>query len=128
MPKYPARTYEDIEKDKANFDYLRNRFKVRQYQVKENFAKKFPHVEKFFKDKGISLEKIRQHSAKILGAGALTGTLLLAPPSGMKALPTPQEIIEGLKSGKTGKSDLPQKFLIDELSQFLPKKTRPLSR
>jgi len=93
MPKYPARTYEDIEKDKANFDYLRNRFKVRQYQVKENFAKKFPHVEKFFKDKGISLEKIRQHSAKILGAGALTGTLLLAPPSGMKALPTPQEII-----------------------------------
>jgi hypothetical protein len=129
MPKYPARTYEDITKDKVGFEYLRNKLKLKHLKVKEEFSKKYPHVEKFLADRGLELGKIREHSAKILGAGALTGTLLFAPPAGIKSLPAPKQIVEGIKElGKPTGSNLPQKSLVDSLAQILPEKTRPLSR
>ena len=128
MPKYPARTYEDIDKDKIDSSSIREKLKLRQFEAKESLNKRHPYVVKYLKNKGINLEKIREHSAKILSAGALTGTLLLTPPTGAKALPSPAEIIESLKSLMAEKvPDAPQKLIIDLLSGVLPDRPRPLS-
>lgn len=128
MRKSPAQTYFDSQKDKVDFESLRGKLKLKNLKTKQGFSEKYPHVDKFFKSKGLDLSKIREHSAKILGAGALTGTLLLAPPTGMKFLPTPQEILEKFAKPEKSVSDLPQKLLIDTLKQFLPEFVRPLSR
>ena len=116
--KLPAQTYFDIEKRKVDFDYLRNRLKIKHLEAKKAFSKKYPHVEKFLAKKGVEIGKLREHSAKIIGAGALTGSLLLASPASEKALPPPE----------ARAVDLPQKLLVDTLGEFLPKKTRPLTR
>lgn len=129
MPKYPARTYEDIGKDKIGFEYLRNKLKLKNLETKSSFSKKFPHVEKFFQERGLDLSKIREHSAKLIGASALTGTLLLAPPTNIKFLPSPQEIVEKLKvEGQKVSEDVPQKVFVESLSSYLPDNPRPLSR
>lgn len=75
----PGTTYK-INKGKIDSEYLRNKLKVKNFEVKKSFAEKYPHVEKFFKEKGVDLDKIREHSAKVIATGALTGTLLFAPP------------------------------------------------
>ena len=64
-----------------------------------------------------------------MGAGALTGALILNSPA-MPAHFTPQEIAHNLKT--LGEASIPiensQENLIDALSKSLPQKTRPLSR
>jgi len=111
----------------ADFDTVRSKLKVKHAQVRNEFVGKHPHVEKYLSEKGISLTKIRAHSAKIISAGAIAGTLLLAPPSDMKALPSPEEIIQKLGQPQDGSfSGLPQKILIDALKSSLPAKTQPL--
>jgi len=127
MPKYPAKTYEDIEKNKGDFEYLRNKLKLKHLEAKKSFSQKYPHVEKFLQEKGLEIGKLREHSAKILGAGALTGTLLLAPPTGVKSLAPAQEIIDKIKE-KASAPLLPQKLLVDAIAQVLPEKTRSLGR
>ena len=109
-------------------DYLRNKLKLKNLEVRQSFSEKFPEVNKFLTEKGIDLGKIREHSAKIIGAGALTGTLLFAPPGNIKDLPPLSEIIASIKGlTKEGAVDLPQKFLIDLLKGILPERTRPLT-
>ncbi len=109
-------------------DYLRNKLRLKNLEVKQSFSEKFPEVNKYLTERGINLGKIREHSANIIGAGALTGTLLFAPPGNIKNLPALSEIISSIK-GLTQHSgdDLPQKFLIDILKGLLPEKVRPLT-
>lgn len=127
--KLPTQTYQDIILDKIDFEYLRNKLKIKNFEEKEKLRRKHPHVEKFFKEKGLELGKIREHSAKIIGAGALTGTLLLAPPAGIGNLPAPQEIIDSIRTAAQGQPDeATQKLLVDSLSSVLPKGPEPLSR
>lgn len=123
----PTQTYHDIAKDNIDFEELRNKLKIKNLQAKENFAKKYPEVDKFFKNKGIDLAKLREHSAKILGAGALTGSLLFSPPTGGKTLPPPNEIIEKIKE-KTAIAGLPQKVFVDTLHDILPDNVRALTQ
>jgi len=115
--------------DMITQDYLRNKLKLKNLEVRQSFSEKFPEVNRFLTEKGIDLGKIREHSAKIIGAGALTGTLLFAPPGNVKSLPPLSEIISSIKSltEDTG-SDLPQKFLIDLLKGILPERARPLTQ
>ena len=110
-------------------DYLRNKLKLKNLEIRQSFSEKFPEVNKFLTKKGIDLGKIREHSAKIIGAGALTGTLLFAPPGNVKDLPPLSEIISSIK-GLTGDAanNLPQKFLIDVLKSILPERARPLTQ
>jgi len=109
-------------------DYLRNKLKLKNLEVRQSFSEKFPEVNRFLTEKGIDLGKIREHSAKIIGAGALTGTLLFTPPGNIKDLPPLSEIIASIKGLiKEGSIDLPQKFLIDLLKGILPERTRPLT-
>lgn len=101
-------------------DNFRNSLKLKRLEAQQNFQKNFPVAHQFFLEKGIELGKIRDHSAKIISAGALTGTLLLSPPTGASQLQNPSEIVVG--------QTLPQKELIEGLKIMLPEIVRPLSR
>lgn len=123
MKVQAAQTYHEITPD-----YLRNKLKLKHLEVKDAFSKKFPHAEKFLKQKGIELEKIREHSSKIISAGALTGALLLNSPV-VTSLPTPISVVERLKTAgeKSVSPQSSQKILVDYLAASLPQKTRPLT-
>src|SRR3990167_7421301 len=78
---------------KIDSEAFRQKLKVKHLEAKSRFKEKYPEVHKFFSEKGIDPGKIREHSAKIIGAGILTGSLVLTTPSQQKALPSPQEIV-----------------------------------
>jgi hypothetical protein len=130
MPKYPARTYEDIDKDRIDFEYLRNKIKLKHLEEKDKFAKKYPKVNKFFIEKGYDLGKIRDQSTKIIGSGILTGSLLLSSPGNIKALPAPHEIVEKLKIkiGDKASAKDERAALVNTLVSILPQRPRPLER
>lgn len=112
----------------ANSNF-RDLLKLKSIEAKVNFQKKYPVAHKFLSDRGLDLSKIRQHSAKLLSTGALTGTLLLAPPTGIGQLPAPSEIAKSIDNfGKKEGENLPQKELIDSLKSMLPTEVRPLLR
>ena len=126
--KLPTQTYHEIDEERIDFEFLRNKLKLKQLEAKKSFSKKYPHVENFLFEKGIQLEKIREHSAKILGAGAITGSLIFTPPSGARALPPPQEIMDKVRIAQASAITPPQEILVDALSSHLPDRTRPLTR
>ncbi|MFI5241066.1 MAG: hypothetical protein ACHQUA_01395 [Microgenomates group bacterium] len=131
MKKYPASTYKTGEQDKITSEFLRNKLKLKSLEAKSSLSKKYPHVEKFFQDRGVDLSRIRKHSAKIISTGALTGTLLFAPP-GLSSLPTASEVARSI-DGASGVSrdlgnDPAQKTLINLLGEYLPEKVGPLDR
>lgn len=102
-------------------DYLRNKLRLKSLEVQKDFNEKYPHVKKFLDQRGIELAKIRQHSAKVIAAGALTGTLFFTPPLGTVDMKTPIEISK--------KIDEPQQeTLLASLKEILPDKVQPLTR
>ncbi len=108
---------------------FRDLLKLKSIEARVNFQKKYPVAHKFLNDRGLDLSKIRLHSAKLLSTGALTGTLLLAPPTGIGQLPAPSEIAKNIDNfGKREGEELPQKELIDSLKSMLPTEVRPLLR
>jgi len=129
MGQLPTQTYHEIAKDKITSDELRSRLKLKHYESRRKISERHPKAFEFFKQKGIDLGKIREHSAKLIGAGTLAGSLLLNFPSSAKGLPTPQEIIEGLKKAEGDKKG--QEFgslLVNSFQSILPKTPRPLTR
>ena len=75
----PVTTYK-INRGKVDAEYLRNKLKLKSLEVRQTFLKQFPRADKYLKEKGIDLAKLRKRSAKLIGAGALTGTLILSFP------------------------------------------------
>ena len=128
MSHDPPGTTEKIDKEKLDSEFLRNKLKLKSYEVKSAFNKKYPHVEKFFAKRGIDLAKIREHSAKVITTGALTGTLLFAPPVGVKSISPISEIIKNIGDLKNPSTVPQQQTLLDALNQVLPKKIGPLDR
>lgn len=115
-------------KKPADSEVLRNKLKLKSLEAKKSFFQKYPHVGKYLKKQGIDLTKIREHSAKIIGASAVTGALLLSPPSNNISLPAPKEItktIDTLKRGKVGQPT--QSVLMEKLQEILPQKVGPLN-
>lgn len=107
----------------------RDALKLKSIEAKLGFQKKFPLAHQFLLEKGLELGKLRQHSAKLISAGALTGTLLLSSPSSVGQLPSPIEIVKDFENiNDNNNAVLPQKELIDTLKQMLPSEVRPLSR
>ena len=90
------------KRGKVNAEQLRQKLKLKRLETRKRLAETYPQVDKFFKSRGFEPGKVRAHSAKILGAGAIAGAMLLKPPAGFKALPAPHEIIEGAKTGRIG--------------------------
>lgn len=109
-------------------DLFRNSLKLKHLKTQQLFLDKFPVAHQFFLERGVELGRIREHSAKILSAGALTGTLLLASPTGAGQLPTPSEISRSIDDLSDEGYEIPQKELIDNLKIMLPNEVRPLAR
>lgn len=123
----PGTTYK-INQNRVDSDFLRNKLKLKSLEVKKSFAEKYPHVEKFFADRGLNLGKIREHSAKVIASGALTGTLLLSPPVAPKGLPPVTEIVKNLSQLRNPSTQPDQQTLINNLKSVLPQKIGPLDR
>jgi len=110
-------------------DNFRDLLKLKVLETKANFQKSFPVAHQFLLKKGLELNKLRDHSSKIISAGALTGTLLLTPPTGVGSLPSPTEISRSIDEiGNKDFNKLPQKEMIESFKIMLPETVRPLSR
>src|SRR3989344_1831641 len=136
MKKSAAFTYIGAEKKKISSESLRNKLKLKTFQVRAEFSEKHPQAEKFLKFKGFDLGKIRERSAKAISSGALAGALLLSPPNvDLKYLPTPQELLEKFKIKSPFANDTDQfkvqvdkKEVLKEAFTNIPEKPQPLSR
>lgn len=58
-------------------DQIRSKLKLRHLQARSKLSKKHPHAQSFLEEAGIDLGQIRQHSSKLLTAGAIGGALLI---------------------------------------------------
>ncbi|OGY09041.1 MAG: hypothetical protein A2782_00955 [Candidatus Blackburnbacteria bacterium RIFCSPHIGHO2_01_FULL_43_15b] len=116
---------------------IRSKLKLRHLAAKSSFAQKHPHAKSFFDNSGIDLGKIRQHSTKLLTAGAISGALLLPAVSHFTPLPptsttihrepkntnnlmVPLSISGVVTSTGPISSFLPRQFLVGRLAQVLP--------
>ncbi len=114
----------------ASFDDVRQKLKLKHLEDKNNLYQKHPSAGEFFTRSGINLSQIRQHSAKVISAGALTGALILNSPKVVKALPAPVNVLNILnaENGSQIMGDVGKKLLLDTLNNVLPEKPRPLIR
>ena len=129
MAKDPQGTTDLINQERINTEFLRNKLKLKSLKVSSDFSQKYPHVDKFFANYGLDFSKIREHSAKAITTGALTGTLLLAPPTLANNLPSPTQIIRDINDFQmSANQDPAQEILISALKQYLPQKVGPLTR
>lgn len=125
MGKLPTQTYHKIAKNQLDFELLRTRLKLKNLVESNRLFSQYPHVKTFFDSKKIEIKNMRAHSAKLLGAGAVFGALLLSPPDNSKALPAPYALIEKLDNSDEGGIN---KFLVETLKDILPEKVRPLTQ
>lgn len=129
MSKDPAGTTDLVNKERIDTEFLRNKLKLKSLEIKNNFNQKYPHVEKFFADRGTELSRIRQHSAKVITTGALTGTLLFAPPMMAQNIPTISQVVKSIADFESAPTAIPpQQELLAKLSKTLPEKIGPLDR
>jgi hypothetical protein len=132
MAHDPPETTYKVNKERIDTEFLRNKLKLKNLEVKNSFNQKYPHVEKFFADRGISLSKIREHSARVITAGALTGTLLFSPPIMTKNMPNATEIVKNLTKLNTddsvANSISQSQALIASIQSYLPTQIGPLTR
>ena len=124
----PTTTYK-IDKDKVDTEFLRNKLKLKSLEAKRSLFDKYPHVQKFFEDRGLDLGKIRTHSAKVITTGALTGSLLFAVPTVSQNLPEVSSIIKNITDYKNNTTGTPQQeSLLVSVKSLLPQKPGPLTR
>jgi hypothetical protein len=132
MAHDPPETTYKINKEKVDTEFLRNKLKLKSFEVKKSFNQKYPHVEKFFADRGISLSKIREHSARVITAGALTGTLLFSPPIKPAGMPNATEIVKNLANLNIDNSNANpislNQVLLASIQNYLPTQIGPLTR
>lgn len=101
---------------------LRDRLKLRHLRAKQDFSKKHAYATRFFEEKGLDLGKIRRHSAKLLAAGALGGSLLLSPPKAhaQQTLLLPEPIAQALTESGAVLPQEPRSWLTDKLKHLVP--------
>lgn len=99
---------------------LREKFKLRHTVAKSNFEKNHPQVKDFFDKANLSLDKIRQHSSKVIAAGALTGALLLSPGRiQAEGLYLPEPIAKTIVSSESLEM-VSSDWLSTQLAKYLP--------
>ena len=129
MAHDPPGTTNKINEGKIDSEFLRNKLKLKSLEARHSLFEKYPHVEKFFADKGLDLGKIREHSAKAITTGALTSTLLFSPPMIAKNVPALANIVKNLSDFEGAQMSVPQQEeLLASLRQILPQKVGPLGR
>lgn len=116
-------------KQTAQSTNFRDLLKLKSIETKNTFKKNFPQAHQFLLDKGLEIKNLRQHSAKLISAGALTGTLLISPPTATSSLPSPMDIVSSIQNGLNNDGNIvPQEEFIKALNILLPKEVRPLAR
>lgn len=94
------------KKSNLDIEVLRSKLKLKSLQEKAQFLKKYPHA------------------AKIVGTGALAGTLLLTTP----VIPSlPGSKVDGLAEVSSVKTQSAQEILLGALKNILPTTRRPLT-
>jgi hypothetical protein len=129
MAHDPARTTDDINRERIDFEFLRNKLKLKNINERNKFSGRHQKANNFLKNKGLDLGRVREHSAKVIGAGVVAGALLLTSPSNTKFLPDPNQIVEKLKAkvfASEGKDT--SSLLTDILKSVLPQKVGPLDK
>lgn len=129
MKVSPAQTYHKVRKEEVRFEDVRQRLKVKNLQVKQEFSDKYPGVQKILKDSGLFLDQMRLHSSRLVASGALTSALFLAPPAiASVGLPTTSELLAKLNVGEHVDNLLGNsKLLVDYFKQVLPDKPKVLT-
>lgn len=107
---------------------LREKIVAHHLRAEKEFSQKHPQAKEFFEKRGLKLEKVRQHSSKLLAAGALAGGLLLTSPKyQLPAVSLPHDWVKTLtEAGLVSPKDS-QNFLASRLEEVLPKITCPLN-
>ena len=105
---------------------FRDLLKLKSLETQKSFKETFPDAHQFLLGKGLELKNLRQYSAKLISAGALTGTLLLSPPTGATQLPIPLDIVQNIDNSNA--NVVPQEEFINTLKKLLPSEVRPLAR
>ncbi len=112
---------------KPSTDLIRSKLKLHNLEARLRLADTHKHVSNMLMEKALDIEKLRQHSSRLLGAGALAGSLALVPP-GSLSLPPPSEILHKLRvSSNVVPVQAPQKILLDAIRKVLPEKPRALT-
>jgi hypothetical protein len=129
MAHDPPNTTYKISKEKIDPEFLRNKLKLKSLSAKRSLFEKYPDVEKFLNEKKLDLGKIREHSAKAITTGALTGSLLFASPNIANTIPAISSVVKDLSEFESTKNGSPaQELLLSKISQILPQKAGPLTR
>lgn len=129
MGNSAAHAFRNDTRNKISFDYLRNKLKIKNLEEENKLFENFPNVKKKLDDKNINLKNLRQHSAKLLGAGLIGGGVLLSTPSATLSLPEPHQIYSYPElSDAFANLKVKNQVLTDALKPVLPDVVRPLSR
>ncbi len=109
---------------------LRAKIKLKSIQTKTGFESKHTEASKYLKEIGLDLGKMREHSAKLLTAGAIVGSVaLFSAPNSLAFLPPPNEIIEKYVNSVESPPALSRAIkLRNALKDILPALLRPLNR
>lgn len=126
MTRRQTKTAHTVSKN-ASAEEFRNKIKLKNFEARNYLTKKHPHVEAILKDKNFDPAKLRQHSAKIIGAGMVAGSLLVASPNIAQNLPTPDDLLHKSKHSVENQ-DSNKQIVVNSLKSILPAKTRPLER
>jgi hypothetical protein len=110
-------------------ELIRQKLKLKSLDTHNLFAQKYFEAEKLLHSKGVNLGKIREHSSKLIGAGMMSGALLLAQPVGLHYLPQTAYEMEKLLPAETPLPVVsPYGKLMGGLKTILPTKVQPLER
>jgi hypothetical protein len=105
---------------------FRQKLKLKSFEVKSDFSKRYSGAEKLLLARGLDLGKIREHSARILGAGALAGSLMLAAPRDVEKLQASRFVEKMKEGGRVVAAKTPNEILLSLMGRILPEKPRPL--
>lgn len=106
---------------------IREKLKLKHLEEIRKLHDRHPHAKSFFDKKGLSLSRIREHSSKAIAAGAIAGTLALAPPVHAQAPSLPPPLVATLIAVGAAIPENPEEYLRNELQSMLPAKTQPLN-
>ena len=122
-----AQTTDKINRERIDFEFLRNKLKVKSQDERRKFFNRHQKAGSFIKAKGIDFSRIREHSARMISAGAFAGALLMSSPTDVKLMPTPGDLIEKSKVSFNKEGNNASALLTDILKSTLPKSVRPLN-
>src|SRR3989344_2610464 len=111
----------------VDIDHLRRKLKLKHYESTSRFRELHSDAHRHLQEKCIDLIKLREHSAKLLSAGTVAGTLLLSAPDTSRLLPPPLNVISQARDVNNLPAMSPRALLMQGLKELLPTNPRTLT-